>query len=66
MDTKIRTEKKDGPADVAKAGFDAMLKGEGDILSGWKNKLQTIIANVTPSGRLAEMHRREAAVGTAK
>jgi short-subunit dehydrogenase len=66
MDTKVGTSKKDDPADVAKTGFDAMLKGEGDVVSGWKNKLQSAIANVTPAGVLAEMHRGMAAPGSKK
>ena len=35
-----------------------MLKGEGDVVTGWKNKVQTAIANITPSDMLAERHRR--------
>ena len=31
-------------------GFDAMMRGDGDVVSGWKNKLQSAIANVTPAG----------------
>jgi short-subunit dehydrogenase len=57
MDTKIGQQKKDDAAAVAQTGFDAMLKGEGDVVAGWHNKLQTAIASITPSGVLAEMHR---------
>ena len=66
MDTNVGTSKKDDPADVAKVGFKAMMAGEGDVVSGWKNKLQTVIANVTPAPILAERHRRQAAPGSAK
>jgi len=66
MDTKAGTGKKDDPIDVAETGFKAMMKGDGDVVSGWQNKLQTAIASVTPSGMLAEMHRRMAQPGTAK
>jgi uncharacterized protein len=66
MDTKIGTSKKDDPADVAKTGFDAMMKGDGDVVSGWHNKLQTAIASVTPAGILAHMHKNMAEPGTAK
>ena len=66
MDTKVGTQKKDDPADVAEAGFEAMMKGEGDVVAGWKNKLQTALANVTPSDVLAEQHRKMAAPGTAE
>ena len=66
MDTKVGTAKKDDPADVAKVGFDAMMAGEGDVVSGWKNKLQSAVANVVPSEMLAKQHRKMAAPGTAK
>jgi short-subunit dehydrogenase len=65
-DTKIGQAKKDDPADVAEKGFKAMMKGEGDVVTGWHNKLQTAIASVTPSGMLAAMHSRQAAPGTGK
>ncbi len=66
LDTKVGSAKKDDPADVAETGFKAMMKGEGDVVSGWHNKLQTAIASVTPAGMLAEAHRRMAQPGTAK
>jgi uncharacterized protein len=42
------------------------MKGEGDVVSGWKNKLQTVMANVTPAGALAEQHRKMAEPGSAR
>jgi short-subunit dehydrogenase len=66
LDTKIGQSKKDDPAMVAKIGFDAMMKGEGDVVTGWHNKLQSAIASVTPSGMLAKMHAKMAAPGTAQ
>jgi uncharacterized protein len=63
-DTKVGQSKKDDPADVARTGFDAMMKGEGDVVSGWMNKLQTLIASVTPAARLAEQHRKQAEPGS--
>lgn len=65
MDTKVGTEKKDGAYDVAKAGFDAMLRGDADIVTGLKNKIQTTVANVTPNEILAKQHRKMAEPGTA-
>jgi short-subunit dehydrogenase len=41
LDTAVGQQEKDDPADVAKACFEAMMKGEGDVVTGWKNKLQT-------------------------
>ena len=58
LDTRVGQGDKDDPADVARVGFDAMMRGEGDVVSGWKNKLQTVMASVTPSSVLAEQHRR--------
>jgi short-subunit dehydrogenase len=64
LDTKVGQQEKDDPADVAKIGFDAMLRGDGDIVSGWKNKVQSALANVTPAALLAERHRKMAEPGS--
>lgn len=64
LDTKVGQDEKDDPAKVARDGFDAMMNGEGDVVSGWKNKLQTTLANVTPAGVLAEQHRKMAEPGS--
>ena len=66
MDTKVGTEQKDDPADVAQGRLRRHDGGEGDVVTGLKNKLQTAIANVTPTGMLAEQHRKMAEPGTAK
>jgi uncharacterized protein len=66
MDTDVDTTEKDDPADVAKTGFQAMLRGDGDIVAGIKNKLQSAAANVTPASVLAKQHRKMAEPGTAK
>ena len=58
LDTKVGQQAKDDPADVAQVGFDAMMRGDGDVVSGWKNKLQAAVANVTPANILAEQHRK--------
>ncbi len=66
LDTKVGTDKKDDPADVAKTGYAAMMSGEGDVVSGLKNKVQAAVANITPSSVLAEQHRKMAEPGSAK
>jgi len=66
MDTKVGTAKKDDAAEVAETGFNAMMKGEGDVVSGWHNKLMSAIASVTPAGLLARTHSRMSEPGTAK
>ena len=65
-DTKVGTQEKDDPADVAKDGFNAMMKGDAEVVSGWMNKIQTTVANVTPNEMLAEQHRSMAEPGTGK
>jgi short-subunit dehydrogenase len=64
LDTKVGQSKKDDPADVANIGFDAMMRGDGDVVSGWQNKLRSAISSITPSGVLAEMHRGMAEPGS--
>jgi short-subunit dehydrogenase len=66
LDTQVGQDKKDDPADVAKVGFDAMMRGDGDVVSGWKNKVTTVLASVTPAGMLAEQHRKMAEPGSGK
>jgi len=66
LDTRVGTEEKDDPAYVAQVGYDAMMAGEGDVVAGWKNKIQSAIANITPAEMLAEEHRTMAEPGTAR
>lgn len=58
MDTKVGQQKKDDAADVAKVGFEAMLKGEGDVVSGFKNKVQVAMSGVMSEDSLAEQGRK--------
>jgi short-subunit dehydrogenase len=64
-DTKVGQGKKDDPADVAKTGYEAMMKGEGDVVHGWKNKVQAAVGAVTPESMKAEQHRKMAEPGGA-
>ena len=66
MDTKVGTEKKMDPADVARQGYDAMLGGEGQVVTGWKNKMQAAMSHVMPAEQLAKQHTKMAGPGTAK
>jgi len=45
---------------VARSGYEAMKKGEGDVVAGWKNKLQAARGAVTPESVKAEQHRKMA------
>ena len=66
LDTKVATGKKQSAAEVAELGFRAMMKGEGDVVTGWSNKLRAAIAHVMPSAALAALHRKMAGPGTAR
>ena len=66
MDTAVGAGEKDDAAEVANSGFDAMMKGEGDVVTGLKNKVESAAANVTPAGVLTSQHRKMAEPGTAK
>jgi uncharacterized protein len=65
LDTKIAVSKKQAPEEVAKIGFESMLKGEGNVITGFPNKLRAAIAHVMPGALLAEQHRRLAEPGSA-
>lgn len=66
LDTKVGTEQKMDPAEVAKIGFKAMEDGEADVVAGFKNKLQVMVSKVLPSQVMAEQHRKQAQPGTAQ
>jgi short-subunit dehydrogenase len=65
LDTKVGQSRKDDPVHVARVGFEAMMNGEGDVVAGWKNKLQLAAALITPSDVLAEQHGKMAEPGSA-
>lgn len=60
LDTMVGRAKKDDPAMVAKAGFEAMMAGSSDVASGWKNKVLSAVANVAPNELLAKAHGKMA------
>jgi short-subunit dehydrogenase len=66
LDTSVGAGKKQSAAEVARIGFDAMMKGDGDVVAGWNNKLRAAISHVLPASLLAEQHRKMAAPGSAK
>jgi short-subunit dehydrogenase len=45
---RFGTEQKQPPDQVAKAGFEAMLRGEGEVVTGWSNKLRAAISHIVP------------------
>ncbi len=65
-DTMVGQGKKMDAAKVAKIGYEAMKRGDGDVVAGMGNKLQAAMAAVTPESALAEMHRKQAEPGSGK
>jgi short-subunit dehydrogenase len=66
MDTKVGTGRKDDAGEVARAGYEALMKGEGEVITGLRNKLQVAASHVMPTDMVAEMHRKQAEPGTAR
>jgi uncharacterized protein len=66
LDTKVGSGEKASAADVAKVGFDAMMKGELHVVAGFANKVRAAISHVAPDSTLAQMHRGMAEPGHAK
>jgi short-subunit dehydrogenase len=63
-DTRVGQASKDDPADVAKAGWDAMNKGDPAVIYGLKNKLQVAAADVMTDAMTAQIHRKQAEPGS--
>jgi len=63
-DTKIGQARKDDPADVARAGWEAMNDGEASVIYGLKNKMQVAGAAMMTDAATAKMHRAQAEPGS--
>jgi short-subunit dehydrogenase len=64
-DTKVGQMKKDDPAEVAKQGFEALMKGkETTVASSMKTKTQAAMNKVLPDKVKAAAHRRMAEPGS--
>jgi uncharacterized protein len=58
-DTKVGTDKKDDPADVAREGFEALMKGKDSTLaSSLKTKIQGAVSQLLPDAVGAEANRK--------
>ncbi len=67
LDTSVgASTSKSDPADVARDGWNALMKGDAHIVSGWKNKVQAAVAHITPAAVLAQQHRNMAEPGSAE
>jgi uncharacterized protein len=64
-DTKLgSTEQKSDPVKVARRGYDAMMRGEREVVPGLMNKIQTSLAGIVPESWIAAVHRRMARPGS--
>jgi short-subunit dehydrogenase len=63
-DSKVGQAKKDDPADVAKAGWEAMKSGEPAVIYGMKNKMQVAAAGMMTDATSAKLHRAQAEPGS--
>ncbi len=61
QDSKIVQDKSKlaDPAKVAKDGYDALMKGDDKVVSGFKNKAQIAMANITPDTMLANQMEKQ-------
>jgi short-subunit dehydrogenase len=59
QDTKVATGDKDDPAEVARQGFDALMKGKDSVVAGsLMNRAQVAAGNVTPDATGAAVAAR--------
>lgn len=56
-DTKAGQANKDDPAVVAKAGFDALMRGDDKVVPTLRNKIMGAIADALPDKVAARVHR---------
>jgi len=53
----------DDPVKVAKDGYEALMRGDDMVVSGFKNKMNVMMSNMLPDDKVAEkMHKQQAPV----
>lgn len=68
-DTKVGTEgkKTNDPAEVAKQGFDALMRGDQEVFAeAWSTKISGTLGGMMPDAVKASQHEKMAKHGTAK
>jgi short-subunit dehydrogenase len=66
LDTKAGQDEKDSLADLARTGFEALMRGEAGVVHGAGAKLQAALANVLPNAMSADGAAILAQPGSAK
>ena len=65
-DTRVGASAKDDPAEVARQGFEALMAGKADIVTGsLSTKLQGAVNEILPETAKAQLHRRLSEPGSA-
>lgn len=61
QDSKIIQDKSamSDPADVAKDGYEALMAGDDKVISGFKNKMQVLMSNISPDSTVADMIKKQ-------
>ena len=59
-------DKLSDPADVARDGYEALMKGDDKVISGFKNKVSLAMSNVMPESQAAEMMKKQQEPSTKK
>jgi short-subunit dehydrogenase len=62
QDAKMVTEGElDDPVKVAKAGYEALMRGDDMVIPGFRNKMNVAMSNMLPDDVVAEnMHKKQA------
>jgi short-subunit dehydrogenase len=58
MDTKAGQAEKANPAEVAQAGFDALMRGDDEVIPGWTNKAEVAASGVLSESTVAAQQRK--------
>jgi len=56
LDTKAGAAAKQSADEVARIGYAAMLQGEAEVVTGWKNRLFSLMTGFVPTGLLAQQY----------
>jgi uncharacterized protein len=59
QDSKILQQGMSDSADVAKDGYEALMAGTDMVVSGFKNKVQVVMSNITPDNMVADMMKEQ-------
>ncbi|HEY9004965.1 SDR family NAD(P)-dependent oxidoreductase [Ohtaekwangia sp.] len=55
----VKETKLADPAEVARDGYEALMRGDDKVVSGFKNKVQSVMSNVMSDKTLAENMRKQ-------